>query len=240
MVSLKNQVSLAIILLLFIIIGFPSILSASSENVSDLSIVCPNQVNESRAFIVTIQAGNDVIANATVLFNGEENLTDQYGKVIFYAPRVLPSENKTYIISASKTGYNNTTKNITIINIPQLFPIISPTHIEEGANFTVLITDDEGQSIPNVTIAFNNINYLSDRNGTITITAPSINTSDRYFLNITKGGYIGNSIIINIVPGPSSENILGVYIAILIAVVIGSATIALVMRNYLRRRRINK
>ena len=239
-VSLKYQLSRVILLILFAIIGTSIIPCASSEIVSNLTILCPDQVNESYAFIVTIQSDNNIVANVTVVFNGEENLTNQYGKVTCYAPRILPDENKTYIISASKTGYNATTKNITILNIPQLFPIISPTHIEAGVNFTILITDDEGQTISNATITFNTMNYLSDKNGSITITAPIISTSNQYYLNITKVGYISNSIIINIVPGPSTENILGLYIAILIAIGIASTTVTLFIRNYLRHRRINK
>jgi len=98
---------------------------------SDLTIICSSKVEESYPFVVTIKSNNTTIANATVTFNGEENKTNNQGKVIFYAPRVLPNENNTYTITAIKEGYNSTTISIEIVNVPQLFPTVINSNIEE-------------------------------------------------------------------------------------------------------------
>jgi len=207
---------------------------------SDLTIICSSKVEESYPFVVTIKSNNTTIANATVTFNGKENTTNNQGKVVFYAPRVLPDENNTFNITAVKEGYNSTIISIEILNVPQLFPTVFNSNIEEEMNFTVLVLDDEGQIVNNTKIEFNNRSYKTDENGTVILAAPTLDKTGEFWINATKAGYIKNSISIRIIPKPSLENILGLYVSILIVILIGILTGLIVTMKYLRRKRINR
>lgn len=240
MVSLKKQVSITIIATIFIIIVYSNILRASNENSSDLDIICSSQIDESYPFIVTIKSNNTVIINATVTFNEGKNFTNEHGQVVFHAPRVLPDENNTFNITATKEEYNSTTISIEILNVPQLFPTVSVSNIEEETNFTLLVLDDEGQIVNNTTIEFNNRSYKTDNNGTVTLTAPSLDKSGEFYINATKVGYIENSISVRIIPKPSLENILGFYLSIVIVIFIVVLTGLIAIIRYIRRRRINR
>ncbi len=237
---MKKTVILIIASILFTVFLSPYTTEALDENSSDLSIICPSQVNESYPFVITIKSNNISIDNVTVIFNGGENLTNSAGRVIFYAPRVLPDENNTYNITASKEGHNSTTISITVANVPQLFPTVISSTIDEGTDFVVTVSDDEGRLVDNATIIFNDKSYKTDINGTITLTAPSLNRTEEYTINATKPGYIDNSILIRIIPGPSQENLLGFYISVLILIFIAILVVVLLIMKHLKRRRINQ
>jgi uncharacterized membrane protein len=206
----------------------------------DLIILSPESVNESLPFVITIHSDDQPVANVTVQVDEQKNLTNEEGKAWFLAPRVLPNENRTLKVQATKDEYNTSYITILVLNIPQLFPTFSQSSIEEHTNFTVTIMDDEGQQIPNASILFNDQSYVSDANGTVTLLSPSVDSSGEYFINVSKTGYLKNSISLRVVPKPTLENILGIYLAIIIVIIIISLTGVVVIARYFRRKQINK
>ena len=62
-------------------------------------------------FTVFIKANNSAVNGADVEFNGIIKQTDIYGRVTFVAPEI--NQTADFVISASKPGYFNGSKNIT-------------------------------------------------------------------------------------------------------------------------------
>jgi hypothetical protein len=238
MVRPRSVILISIFLLYCIsLINFTVI---SAEVLPNLIIQCPEDVNESYLFSVIITSDELFIANATVMFNEETNVTDKNGVVIFTAPRVLPFENRTCNITVAKKGYNSTSRTINVTNVPQLYPTLETAIVEEKTNFTLIILDDEGRIIPNATVSFNNQAYHTDTNGSVILKTPAVETTIVYFINITKPGYIANSIGIRILPGPSIENVVGAYIAIAIVAILITTTAVLFLIRYYQRWRFNR
>lgn len=236
-----EKIIILVIGILFLLL-FLSLQNAQAEDeISlDLSIFCPSIVNESYPFVVTIKSNNISIANATVIFNGKTNVTNSLGMAGFSAPRVLPDEDNSFIIAAFKEGYNSTTVHITVANIPQVFPIVIVSNIAEETSFVVTAIDDEGRIVDNATITFNNKEYVSSANGTVVLLAPSVNKTKTYVISATKQGYIDYSIFITVDPALSPENLMGFFIVIGICFVIIVATFIIMLKKYLRRKRINR
>jgi len=239
-VAIEKQIILVIGILSLLMFLSPQNVSAEDELLMDLSIICPSQVNESFLFTVTITSNDISLANVTVIFNGKTNLTDSFGIVGFSAPRVLPDEDNVYPIVASKAGYNETSVNITVANVPQVFLIVSPPNIVEKKSFIVTVYDDEGRLVDNASITFNDNEYLSRSNGTVDLVTPSVNKSKVYVISATKQGYIDNSIFITVYPSLSPENIMGFFIVIGICIIIIFAVVVIMLMRYLKRKRINR
>lgn len=213
---------------------------AEDEPLIDLSIIYPSQVNESFPFSVTIKSNNISLANVTVTFNGKTHRTNSFGIAGFTAPRVLPDGDNSYTIIAVKEGYNATIVNITVVNVPQVFPNVRSSNIVEKTIFIVTVIDDEGRIIDNATIVFNGKEYLSSVNGTVSLTAPSVNKSKVFVISATKLGYIDYSIFITVYPDLSPENLIGFFIVIFICILIIVLTFIIMLRKYLKRKRINR
>ena len=235
----KNIILVIGIFIFLFILSSPKVF-AEEEILQDLSIICPFKVNESFTFDVTIKSNNLSLANATVIFNGKINITNTFGKVSFTAPRVLPEEDNTYSINALKDGYNKNIVNITVVNVPQVFPNIKSLNIVEKTIFIVSVIDDEGRIIDNATITFNGKEYFINVNGTVSLTAPSVNKSKVFVISANKLGYIDYSIFITIYPDLSPENLIGFFIVIFICILIVVLTVIIMLRKYLKRKRINR
>ena len=235
-----KKATIPIITFLFISLFLSPYIVRADEDPLELSVICASKVNESYPFIVTVKVNNISIANATVTFNEDAKLTNLFGEVTFYAPRVVPDQNNTYNISVFKEGYKTTTITISVVNVPQLFPMAFSSNIKEETEFVVAVEDDEGKLVNNATITFNSKKYQTDINGTITLTTPSVNKSKLYIINVTKSGYIDNSIFVIIYPNPSKENIFGSFVVIGICIFIAVLSIAILIGKHLRRKRINR
>ncbi len=238
--KIEKIIILVIGILFLLLFLSPQNAQAEDEVSLDLSIFCPSIVNESYPFFVTIKSNNISIGNATVIFNGKTNVTNSSGMAGFFAPRVLPDGDNTYTIIAVKDGYNATVVNITVVNIPQVFPDVKSFNIVEKTIFIVTVIDDEGRIIDNATIVFNGKEYLSSVNGTVSLAAPSVNKSKAFVISATKPGYIDYSIFITIYPALSPENLMGFFIVIGICIIIIVTTIVIMFMKYLRRKRINR
>jgi hypothetical protein len=218
----------------------PQTVSAEDESFMDLSIIYPLQVNESFSFNVAIKSNNVSLDNVTVTFDGKINRTNSLGIAGFVAPRVLPDGENIYAIIALKEGYNATIVNITVVNVLQVLPTVSTLNLAEETSFVVTAMDDEGRVVYNATIAFNGKEYLSSINGAVTLATPSVNKSKAYIISATKPGYIDYSIVITVYPSLSPENLVGFFIVIIICILIVIVTFIIMLRKYLRRKRINR
>ncbi len=234
----KKQVILLCCLIFLIIIPLTNF--STAIDLPRLSLSCAAEVNEGSMFVITVTSGNVSIANATVRFNGEQNITNASGKVSFKAPRITPDENKTRTISASKNGYNTTTCLITILNIPQLFPTVSSTYLAENTTFIIVVVDEQGRNINNVTLRFQDKNYVTDENGTVVLQTPLVRKSETYTIDAQKEGYLTNTLRIVVSPKPSQENMIGLLLLIGICFVTVLVSIFLVANKYLKKRRINR
>ena len=114
---------------------------------------------------------------------------------------------------------------------------VAPRVLPDGDNTYTIVALKEGY---NATIAFNGKEYLSSINGTVTLTTPYVNKSKAYIISATKPGYIDYSIIITAYPLLSPENLVGFFIVIIICILIVVITFIIMLRKYLRRKRINR
>jgi len=239
-VKIEKQIILVIgILFLLMFLSLQNV-SGEDELIMDMSIICPSQVNESFSFFVTIKSNDISLPNVTVAFDGRTNRTDSLGIVGFSAPRVLPDKDNVYTIVAFKAGYNETSLDVTVANVPQICLMVSPANIVEKTSFVVTVHDDEGGLVDNVIITFNDDEYLSGSNETVELTTPSVNKSKVFVISVKKQGYIDNSILITVYPLLSPENIMGFFIVIVICIVIVFAVVVIMIMKYLRRKRINR
>ena len=191
-------------------------------------------------FHITITSNNTPVENVTVTFNGETNMTNSSGIVGFIAPRVSADTNHFYPIKASKEGYNTSTDTITVQNVPQVLPTVDVPGITENTSFIVTTFDDQGRIVSNVTILFNEKEYRTASDGTVRLTAPLVNKSKVFQISAQKPGYIDFSIAVTIYPSISSENFIGFIIVIIICASIIVATFIIMIRKYLKRKRINR
>gem|GEM_PF-2175038 len=190
----------------------------TENNQNKLTIIAPSQVDEDSPFFVTVKSNETAIENATVIINlsnfgtiPEEQIeiTNSSGQAIFWSPQYM-SVYATFNITASKEGYEPAKTTVTVINTPELYILKNPdiSIINGGTPFTVTIISDEEISqndtkvtvdnwtykcISNVTVTFSNgtynSTYLTDTNGKVTITFPSIKHKTTYVLTAKKSGY---------------------------------------------------
>ncbi len=237
----RKSITFAIIFVfLFFNFNKSIVISAGDADLPILHIICPSKVNESYEFSVTIKSDNQNLKNVSVFFNEEEKITNDLGMTRFTAPRINYANKSTFTIYASKDGYNSTTKEINVTDIPQIFLGVESSGIFENTTFNVDIIDEEGKSIENVSIFFNRKSYISDQNGTIELKAPDVNKSKVFYINASRHGYINNSILIIVSPQASDQNILGLYIGIISFLFIAIAPIIILIIRYFRKKKINR
>lgn len=239
MVSLKISALLVLLFLFSFFVWFQET-GTSEESLLQLSISSPSEVTENSFFNINIEANSIPIDNVTVTFNKETNITDSQGIVGFQAPRILPQDNTTYTILAQKEGYTASSKNITILDIPQLYPIVENPAILEETMFVITVVDEQGNNVGNATITFEKKTYLTDSNGSVELLAPSTYKAEEVYVNVSKTGYIENTIQIIITPSPEIENIRGVLFFIYIFVGIAVVSLLLILIQYLKKRKINR
>jgi hypothetical protein len=237
---MKKIIGMLFCFLLFFLVLALSTIITSSQTHPELLVLCPSEANEDSVFLVTVKSGTIFITNATVTFKGETTLTNATGKVTFQAPRVVPDVNNTFTITASKEGYNTMSCFITILNVPQLFPTIPSTYLTENTTLVVTVVDEQGRPIKNATITYENKEYQTDENGTLTLRTPLVRKSETYKIIASKSGYLSNMFPIVVSPRPSQENLLGFLILLAMCCGIVVISIVLVVSKSLKRRRINR
>jgi len=178
----KKWITMMLVAML-ILVAFASIGQAKRclpKPKSYLKIDAPSEVDEGENFdvfvtierITAIQAKPEPAVGATVITEWDNStyLTDEQGKVTIIAP--LVDDDIISNIIAIKEGYESDIVPITIINIflSQL-KINAPSEVDEGSDFGVVITADN-QTIPSVTVIFNDEVKITDDNGSVSFTAP--------------------------------------------------------------------
>ena len=111
-------------------------------------------------------------------------------EIIINAPEV--TKNTDYVIQASKNGYNSSSTILTVLDKIQLVIIADSYTVEAGKQFSILVTDKDGQQISDVTVGIESVSgqgsiATTNENGRVWLTAPQ----DRNEINIIaqKQGY---------------------------------------------------
>jgi len=150
-------------LLIFVIISliFMTINVCADEN--QLIIDNEKEIIEGNSFLVSVYIINEnnypeYQVEVEIKFNNESyNITSEDWQLAIIAPEVV--DNTSFNIFASKIGYLSAISNITVINIEkQNLPRLIITLLDDdfivdaGNQFSVLISDEIGNPIPNVTV----------------------------------------------------------------------------------------
>jgi hypothetical protein len=125
--------------------------------------------------------------------------TNTNGNVTITIPNVFLD--KTYYIYATKTGYQFSTKNITIhaqdSNRNALHLQIN-TSIEESEVFHVFVTNDGGLPLKDAVVTFNLAEKQTDENGEVSFTAPLVLKDTFFQIAASKSGYFPASNYIDV------------------------------------------
>jgi len=80
--------------------------------------------------------------------------------------------------------------------------ISAPLEVNEGELFNVVVTSMGGTAIPNATVEFNDIIAVTDSDGRVYFTAPTVVEDTLFEITATKEGYTGNTetILVKDVP----------------------------------------
>ena len=156
----------------------------------------PSSVIEGENFVVTVTSSSDPVYNVTITVGWGtpwgSNLTDKNGQVTLTATSV--SEDTTYSINASKTGYFNETANIVVLDEMQTLTIhVDISIVLEGVPFQVRVTADD-RGVDRVLVTFNDHGYYTNESGEVTILAPIVEQNTIYSIEASKSGYEGNEI----------------------------------------------
>ncbi|MBN1280657.1 MAG: hypothetical protein JXA00_03320 [Candidatus Thermoplasmatota archaeon] len=226
-------------ILLLILVLFPLLRCASCTQAADLSLLCPTEVDENAWFEVTVTADNTPIANVTMSFITLVYLTNESGAVRLQAPRVEPTQNKSVLLTAEKEGFNATTCQVTIKNIPQLFALVTSSYISENTFFTLTVVDEQGLIVDNVTVTYQNQSYSTDLNGTVPLSTPGVRKSETYEIHVEKSGFLPNTIAINVSPQASAFNLLGFSLILVICCGIIVVSLSIVLYRFWKHRRLS-
>jgi len=167
-----------------------------------LIIDAPSSIVEGETFsvIITIDDGNPV-KHALVTFNDVSFLSSISGRVNFNT--LFVEEDTLYEITTEKEGYISDQEDIMVINQivtePQLI-IDAPSSIDEGENFSVIITIDDGNPVKHALVTFNDVSFLSSISGRVKFTAPFVEEDTKYTIIASKEGHttaVVNIMIIN-------------------------------------------
>lgn len=248
----SNNLHIYLLLVLFLILNFlifPHAISAKGDN---LQIIAIDKVTEGEYFTVSVLDPEDFegetpfLIDVNITFNGvnyQITAGNENGEINLLAPEV--NQNTSFLIMASKDGYNSTYKTIVIINnesqnkLPEL--IVTPEFytIDAGNQFAVFVTDENGNVISGVTVAIQSYGTpsITDDVGKAWLTAPK--DKDSATIIAQKDGYIDNKhtdIKINIPPNWWETFIKSTYFPIFIAVII--LLFAIIFVNYKQKKSI--
>ena len=162
----------------------------NTDEESQLSISAADTVQEETDFQVTISSEGEPVSTATVSFLSQIETTNSNGIVTFSAPTV--SEDTIYQITATKTGYLQYQRSITVLNndpiTNPLLEINTPSSVNEEEEFDVTITAEESP-VNGVLVNFSGDSQSTDINGIASFTAPNVETDTNYQITAEKNGY---------------------------------------------------
>lgn len=170
-----------------------------------LIIETKNSINELDIFNVTIKDEKGVFINrATVLFNSEQQITEENGIVFYTAPNV--TMNTLYDILANKYGYLPASVSIEILNQDDTngvsnntFKLCFPPNVMENDNFTIIVKNEQDDLIYGAQVIFMDITKYTDYKGSVSFNTPDINWDEIQEILVTKSNYESISVEINII-----------------------------------------
>ena len=247
-----NYITL-LILIIALSILIPYQVSAQEKQ---LTIDVAEEVYESENFSVSVYDPNlenasPYLINVLIEFDGEQyNITenDENGEIILAAPQIY--KDAIFTITASKTGYESTITNISVIkketqNESQL--VITPDGsiytIDANKQFSVRVTNKKtGDPIPGATVyieSYPGKGYVdeTDDNGRAWLIAPD--DRSEIFIKANKSGYTdaeGIQIGVNANPGLIERTLQNPYAPIAIAAIV--LIFAIIFVNFRQKRNV--
>lgn len=240
-----------LILIIALSILVPYQVSAQEKQ---LIIDVTKEVYESENFSVSVYDPNlenasPYLINVLIEFDGEQyNITenDENGEIILAAPQI--SKDTIFTITASKTGYESATTNISVIkketqNESQLAitPDGSIYTIDANKQFSVIVTDETGKTISEATVGIQSYTGKgsvdeTDDNGRACLTAPG--DCSEIILVAQKEGYTSGTekIWINANPGLMERTLQNPYVPIAIAAIV--LIFAIIFVNFRQKRNV--
>jgi hypothetical protein len=247
-IHLKIKVRYIVILTILLILLFSNIIVVAQEQ--RLFIEVNDEVYENEDFLVsayTLLDENDVSTvqfqiGVEIEFNGMSyNITDESAAVVsIKAPQV--SEDKPYLLIASKDGYASAETNITVLNRqPKLSIILDGSYtVKTNEKFSVVVKDENDNPISGATVAIQSgIGDVETTNdaGRAWLTAPGDRTE--IIIKAQKEGYQYATTTVKIDTSPGLIEILmqSQYTPIALAVI--AVIVAIVLVNLRQRKQID-
>jgi hypothetical protein len=189
-----------------------------------------DEIYEEEYFIISVYSFNESDIpewkiDVDIEFNDIHYTIKETGEITIKAPKI--DQDTSFVILASKEGYNSTNGTITILdNESQDEPlklIIEPEvyTVDAGNQFSVLVKDEDGNTIPGAEVAIQSFGdiRITDDDGRAWLTAPE--DEDSIKIIAQKDGYVQGDIdiMINILSPWWITLINSPYFPIIIAVI---------------------
>lgn len=228
----KNKFNKSYTTILFLILSLcfilPSVTSIEME--FDIS---PQEIFEEEYFEVSIYEKNEVkyLDEVSIIFNSNTYEIESGEDTISIKAPIVYSDQE-YLISASKTGYDELEKTITIYNKPPLIVKPEKYTVEPNERFAVLVTDEQGNPVLDVTVTIQSSSdsCKTGEDGYAWLTAPE----DREKITIiaTKERYETENTAMMVNNKPQTLEIDNTMILVIIAILfLISAIIYVNLRN---------
>jgi hypothetical protein len=174
--------------------------------------VSKSPIYQGETLTVTVKDGNTPVASVDVTFGEETEKTGTDGTVSFVVPD--PGvESAIYQIKASKSGYYDKEKSITVLKKYKI-SIVLPSKAETEKKFTVTIIA-KGSPLAGATVTFEGETATSDGDGKVSFTAPK--SKGIYTMTAEYENYETASVTVTIAKGSPGFELLALIVAIGIA-----------------------
>lgn len=189
-----------------------------------------DEISEEEYFIISVYAFNESDIpewkiDVDIEFNDIYYTIEETGEITIKAPKI--DQDTSFVILASKEGYNSTNGTITILNNESkdelLKLIIEPEQytVDAGNQFSVLVKDEDGNTMPGAEVAIQSFGdiRITDDDGRAWLTAPE--DEDSIKIIAQKDGYVQGdiNIMVNILSPWWITLINSPYFPIIIAVI---------------------
>jgi hypothetical protein len=186
--------------LIFLLFFLGSLVIAQEEELKELELIIPTELNENEKFTITVISNGTAVENVMVIYNNSisERIyeTDSSGEITVYTPEITSNnEMITLNIFAAKKGYFANETIINITNLPNLFFKGKRSQFEPNESILITILDNFGNPVENVKIEITDytnviMTYYTDTDGKVTIVAPDKDYIQGYYQIIaSKDGY---------------------------------------------------
>ncbi len=172
---------------------------------SDLLLsLYPSEVFEGDSVTAEVVDDVTVAVQKVSIWRGETILsgkTDNQGILSFRAPSVFMD--REFYLYAIKAGYNYAGTTLTVRNKPEggkPLHLVFNTTVYETDEFLLTVTDDSSQPLNDVQVIFAEQTYHTDETGTLTLTAPEVDTNSFYSLQANKYSYLPATSMIEVQP----------------------------------------